>query len=75
MLLQVTIEASFEEVDSDWMGYKGGVWSASKKGWQPTPVFLVGQSQGQRSLEAYSPGGQKESDMTEHTSQRSLHLL
>ena len=32
---------------------------------QPTPVFLPGESHGQRSLEGYSPWGCKESDMTE----------
>ena len=32
---------------------------------QPTPVFLPGESQGQRSLGGYSPEGHKESDMTE----------
>ena len=32
---------------------------------QPTPVFLPGESHGQRSLAAYSPWGHKESDMTE----------
>ena len=34
---------------------------------QPTPVFLPGESRGQRSLEGYSPWGHKESDMTEAT--------
>ena len=33
--------------------------------WQPTPVFLPGESNGQRSLMGYSPWGCKESDMTE----------
>ena len=33
--------------------------------WQPTPVFLSGESHGQRSLVGYSPQGRKESDMTE----------
>ena len=33
--------------------------------WQPTPVFLPGESHGQRSLEGHSPQGYKESDMTE----------
>ena len=33
--------------------------------WQPTPVFLPGESHGQRSLEGYSPWGRKESDTTE----------
>ena len=32
---------------------------------QPTPVFLPGESHGQRSLVGYSPWGCKESDMTE----------
>ena len=34
--------------------------------WQPTPVFLPGESHGQRRLMGYSPWGHKESDMTEH---------
>ena len=33
--------------------------------WQPTPVFLPGESHGQRSLVGYSPQGRKESDTTE----------
>ena len=33
--------------------------------WQPTPVFLPGESHGQRSLVGYSPWGCKESGMTE----------
>ena len=36
--------------------------------WQPTPVFLPGESHGQGSLESYSPGGHKESDTTEQLS-------
>ena len=34
---------------------------------QPTPVFLPGESHGQRSLVGYSPWGRKESDTTEAT--------
>ena len=33
--------------------------------WQPTPVFLPGESHGQRSLVGYSPRGRKELDTTE----------
>ena len=33
---------------------------------QPTPVFLPGESHGQRILVGSSPRGGKESDMTEH---------
>ena len=36
-----------------------------RREWQPTPVFLPGESHGQRSLVGYSPWGCKESDMTE----------
>ena len=39
--------------------------SPETRAWQPTPVFLPGQSHGQRSLVGYSPWGHKESDMTE----------
>ena len=34
--------------------------------WQPTSIFLPGNSHGQRSLAGYSPWGHNESDMTEH---------
>ena len=30
--------------------------------WKPTPVFLLGESHGQRSLVGYSPWGHKELD-------------
>ena len=36
--------------------------------WQPTPVFLPGESQGQRSRVEHSPWGYKELDMAEHLS-------
>ena len=35
--------------------------------WQPTPVFLPGESHGQSNLAGYSPWGRKELDMTEAT--------
>ena len=35
--------------------------------WQPTPVFLLGKSNGQRSLVGYSPQGCKKSDTIELT--------
>ena len=38
-----------------------------RKAWQPTPVFLPGESHRQRSLVGYSPWGRKELDMTEVT--------
>ena len=39
--------------------------SPGEGNWQPTPVFLPGESHGQRSLVEYSPWDRKESDTTE----------
>ena len=36
-----------------------------RRKWQPTPVFLPGESHGRRSLVGYSPQSHKESDTTE----------
>ena len=49
-------EAGFDS----WVGKI--LWSRK---WVPTPVFLLEESHGQRSLVGYSPWGCKESDMTE----------
>jgi len=38
-----------------------------KRAWQPTPVFLAGESHGQRGLAGYSLWGHKPSDVTEAT--------
>ena len=35
--------------------------------WHPAPIFLPGDSHGQRSLVGYRPWGHKESEMTENT--------
>ena len=43
----------------------GGQADHWRRQWQPTPVFLLGESHGQRSLVGYSPWGCKESDTTE----------
>ena len=51
--------------DSIWVGKMP--W---RRKWQPTPVFLPGESHGERRLEGYNPCGHKESDMTE---QMSMH--
>ena len=42
-----------------------------RSAWQPTPVFLSGESHGQRSLAGYSPWGCKESDTAEQLSMHS----
>ena len=36
-----------------------------RREWLPTPVFLPGESHGQRNLVGYSPSGRKELDITE----------
>ena len=38
-----------------------------RRAWQPTPLFLPGESHGQRSLAGYSPEGRTVSDTTEVT--------
>ena len=42
-----------------------------RRAWQPTAVFLPGESHRQRSLAGYSPWGHKELDMTEHAQHQS----
>ena len=44
-----------------------------RRAWQPTPVFLLGESHGQRSLVSYSPRGHKELDTTEATEHTHTH--
>ena len=47
-----------------------------RRKWQPTPVFLPGESQGRRSPVGCSPWGRTESNMTEATwQQRNLHTV
>ena len=49
-----------------------------KREWPPTPVFLLGEFHGQRSLAGYSPWGQKESDTIEqltHSTRKANGLL
>ena len=45
-----------------------------RRQWQPTPIFLPGKSQGQRSQVGYSLWGHKTSDMTEHAHTHTLSL-
>ena len=42
--------------------------------WQPTPVFLPGESHGQRSLAGYCPQGHKQLDKTEVTECVHVHI-
>ena len=56
-------------------GFNSWVWKILwKRKWQPTSVFLPGESHGQRSLVGCLPWGPKESDMTEQLSTHSQAL-
>ena len=46
-----------------------------RRAWQPTPVFLPGESDGQRSLAGYSPWDHKELDRTEATEHVPSHWM
>ena len=54
-----------------WIPWVGKI--SWRRKWQPTPVFLPGESHGWSSLVGYSPWGGKELDTTEQI--RSLSLL
>ena len=54
-----------------WLSGKESTYSQCRRKWQPTPVFLPGESYGQRSLAGYIVHGvSKESDMTERLKTR-----
>ena len=46
-----------------------------RRKWKPTPVFLPGKSQGQKSLVGYSPWGHTESDMTDRLTLKAWSTL
>ena len=46
-----------------------------RRAWQPSPVFLPGESHGQRSLAGYSPRGFIELDTTERRSTHTVLVL
>ena len=45
-----------------------------RRKWQPTPVFLLEESHGQRSLVGYSPRGRKELGTTERLHTHMLRI-
>ena len=58
---------AMQELQETWVRYLG--WEDPlEKEMATTPVFLPGESHGQRSLAGYSPRGCKESDTTEQLS-------
>ena len=55
---------AMREIQVRFLGWEDLPW---RRAWQPTSVFLPGESHGQRSLVGYSPWGHKQSEMTEAT--------
>ena len=55
---------AMEETQETWVPSKSERSPGEGNG-NPTPVFLPGESHGQKNLAGYSPRGHKESDMTE----------
>ena len=63
--------------DSKWWRYwrRFDLWTEKiplRRKWQPTSIFLLGKSHGQRSLVGCSPWGHTESDTTEVTKHSTL---
>ena len=58
-----------------WVRFLGREDIPWRRKWQPTPVFLPGESHGQRSLVGCSPRGHKELDMTERIHFTSLSII
>ena len=59
-------------------GHKFNPWVRKtpwRRKWQPTPVFLPGESLGRRSLVGYSPWGHEESDTPERLHFHFSHIL
>ena len=77
ILLEVVLDWAFQvapvvknqPADAGDTGDRGSIPHSGRSsgGGRPTPVFLPGESHGQRSLVGYSPWGHRESDRTEET--------
>ena len=69
LLQSSSFSGGLESKEATWnagdLALVSGLGTSPEEGWQPTPVFLPGESHGQRSLVGYSPWGRKESDTTE----------
>ena len=59
--------AAVHGVAKSWTGLSGFTFTHWRRKWQPTPVFLPGESQGRGSLGGCRLWGRTESDTTEAT--------
>ena len=67
-LYSVTVERKTQGLITGISAFlKGEIFLRLRRAWQLTPVFLPGESHGQRNQVDYSPWGCQESDMTEAT--------
>ena len=56
-------------------GFIGDSGSIPGRAWQPTPVFLPGESHGLRSLEGLQSMGSQKSDMTDLARMHDVHRM
>ena len=56
------VAKSWTQLSDHFLSFYGFFW---RRKWQPTPVFLPGESHGQRALVGYGLWGCKELDMTQ----------
>ena len=62
--------AAVHGVTKSWTQFSDFTFTHWRRKWQPTPVFLPGESQGRGSLVGYRLWGRTESDTTEATQQQ-----
>ena len=66
-VMQEVKNTTADEGDTRDVGSLTGLGRSPGEGMQPIPVFLAGESRGQRSLVGYSPQSRKQSNTTEAT--------
>ena len=66
--------AAVHEVSKSWTRLSDFTFRHWRRKWQPTPVFLPGESQGRGSLVGCLLWGRTESDMTEATQQQQQYI-
>ena len=66
-VMQEVKNTTADEGDTRDVGSLTGLGRSPGEGMQPIPVFLAGESRGQRSLVGYSPQSRKQSNKTEAT--------
>ena len=76
MIFQFPCDSDNKESACEWRGFGFDSWVGKipwRRARQPTPVFLPGESHGQRSLAGYSPWGHKELNTAEWLTHTHTH--